>query len=98
MRLDSAAARGSAADGVRACALERCTMGRKKLPAKVPASTAKAPGPAALWPVWAILAACVWIAFSPALANGFVDLDDRDWILQNHAFQGVGWDQIVYAF
>lgn len=51
-----------------------------------------------LWPVWAVLVACVWIAFSPALANGFVDWDDPVWIVENRAFQGLGWDQIRFAF
>jgi tetratricopeptide (TPR) repeat protein len=51
-----------------------------------------------LWPVWGVLAACVWIAFSPVLANGFVDLDDRDWILENYSFRGLGSEQFRFAF
>jgi Flp pilus assembly protein TadD len=51
-----------------------------------------------LWPVWSVLAGCIWIAFSPILSNGFVNLDDRDWILENHSFRGLGWEQIRFAF
>lgn len=51
-----------------------------------------------LWPVWGLLVACVWIAFSPALGNGFVDWDDHDLILNNHSFRGLGWEQIGFAF
>ena len=38
---------------------------------------AREPGIGQLWPVWGVLAACVWIAFSPVLGNGFVDWDDQ---------------------
>jgi Flp pilus assembly protein TadD len=73
-------------------------MGRKNLPASAPVKTAEMPRPAKLWPVWCALAACVWVAFSPILSNGFVDWDDPQWILSNHAFRGLGWDQIHFAF
>ncbi len=51
-----------------------------------------------LWPVWAVLIAWVWVAFSPVLSNGFVDWDDHLCILENHSFRGLGWEQIRYAF
>jgi hypothetical protein len=73
-------------------------MGRRKPPPKAPLGTAELPGLGRLWPVWGVLAACVWIAFSPVLGSGFVDLDDRDWILKNHSVQGLGWEQIRFAF
>ena len=73
-------------------------MGRQTLPANVARKTAETPGAGKPWPVWAVLVAWVWIAFSPVLSNGFVDWDDPDWILENHAFQGLGWEQIAFAF
>jgi tetratricopeptide (TPR) repeat protein len=51
-----------------------------------------------LAPVWVVLAIGVWIAFSPALNNGFVDWDDKTHILDNDAFRGLGWEQIRSAF
>lgn len=45
-----------------------------------------------------MLAVCVWIAFSPALGNGFVDLDDPDWIVNNPSFRCLGWQQVRWAF
>jgi Flp pilus assembly protein TadD len=56
------------------------------------------PGRGRLWPVWGVLAACVWIAFSPVLGNGFVDWDDQKWILENPSFRGLGWAQVRFAF
>ena len=44
------------------------------------------------------LAALAWFAFAPVLENGFVDLDDNVNILDNHAFRGLGWSQVVTAF
>jgi Flp pilus assembly protein TadD len=73
-------------------------MGRKDSSASAANLSAGRLGNRHLWPIWAGLAAAVWIAFSPVLNNGFVDLDDRDWILDNHAFRGLGWDQIGFAF
>ena len=73
-------------------------MGRRNLPAKAPLKAVETPSLGQLWPVWAVLVGCVWIAFSPALSNGFVDWDDPDWILENHSFRGLGWDQIRFAF
>lgn len=68
-------------------------------PASVPVSTANLePGLGTLGPVWVVLAIGVWIAFSPALYNGFVDWDDKVHILDNHAFRGLGWEQIQSAF
>src|SRR5262249_51198093 len=60
--------------------------------------TAEMPSLGKLWPVWAVLVAWVWIAFSPVLSNGFVDWDDPDWILENRSFRGLGWEQIEFAF
>ncbi len=62
-------------------------MGRKNLLANAAVKTAEMPSLGKLWPVWAVLVACVWIAFSPVLGNGFVDWDDRQWIVENHSFQ-----------
>jgi Flp pilus assembly protein TadD len=73
-------------------------MGRRNLPEHAPLKTVQTPGPGKLWPVWGVLVACVWIAFAPALRNGFVDWDDRDWIVENESFRGLGWDQIRFAF
>ena len=70
-------------------------MGRRNLPGKAALKTAEMPGLGKLWPVWGVLIACVWIAFSPVLSNGFVDWDDPQWILENHSFRGLGWEQIA---
>ncbi len=51
-----------------------------------------------LWPAWAVLIAWVWIAFSSVLSNGFVDWDDHLFIVENHSFRGLGWEQIRHAF
>jgi protein O-mannosyl-transferase len=73
-------------------------MGRKNLPAKAAPETAGMPRLGNLWSIWGVLVACVWIAFSPVLSNGFVDWDDSGVILENHAFRGLGWEQIRFAF
>jgi Flp pilus assembly protein TadD len=72
--------------------------GRNDLPAGAALETAGIPGPGRLWPVWGVLAACVWIAFAPVLGNGFVDFDDPAWILDNPSFRGLGWEQVRFAF
>ena len=77
---------------------EQRSMGRKNLPANAALKTAEMPGLGKLWPVWGVLVACVWIAFSPVLSNGFVDWDDRTDSLENHSFRGLGWDQLLFAF
>ena len=73
-------------------------MGRRNLPGNAALKTAEMPGLGKLWPVWGVLVACVWTAFSPALSNGFVDWDDPQWILENYSFRGLGWEQIAFAF
>jgi Flp pilus assembly protein TadD len=73
-------------------------MGRENLSRDAGLLTARIPGLGKLWPVWGVLVAWVWIAFSPVLGNGFVDLDDRDWIVENHWFRGLGWEQLQFAF
>ena len=73
-------------------------MGRRNRPANAALKTDEMPSMGKLWPVWAVLVACVWIAFSPVLSNGFVDWDDHQWILENHSFRGLGWEQIRFAF
>ena len=73
-------------------------MGRKDPPARATLKTTETPRLGELWPVWGVLAACVWIAFSPVLNNGFVDWDDQKWILENHSFRGLGWEQVRFAF
>ena len=64
----------------------------------LPADPALAPGLRRLWPVWGLLVVGVWVAFAPALGNGFVDWDDRQWIVENDAFRGLGRDQVRFAF
>jgi tetratricopeptide (TPR) repeat protein len=49
-------------------------------------------------PIALALAALALIAFAPVLGNGFVDLDDFVNILDDHAFRGLGWPQVVTAF
>jgi tetratricopeptide (TPR) repeat protein len=73
-------------------------VGRGKTGVNASLDAPNSPSLRKLWPVWAVLTACVWIAFAPALSNGFVDWDDHDWILKNPSFQGLGWDQIRFAF
>jgi protein O-mannosyl-transferase len=73
-------------------------MGRKKAAANAALGTAKTPSPRKLWPLWVVLVACVWIAFSPVLGNGFVNWDDRLVIVENHSFRGLGWEQLRFAF
>jgi protein O-mannosyl-transferase len=73
-------------------------MGRRKRPATAAPETAEMPSLVRLCPVWAVLVACVWIAFSPILSNGFVDWDDQNWIIENHSFRGLGWEQVRFAF
>jgi tetratricopeptide (TPR) repeat protein len=78
---------------------ERPTMGRTDLPASAAAlKTAERLSLGRLWPVWGVLVACVWIAFSPVLRNGFVDWDDHKVILENDSFRGLGWEQLRFAF
>lgn len=70
-------------------------MGKRNLPISV------APvrlGLGTLWPVWAVLAVVVGKTFAHVLDNGFVDWDDRDWIVDNQAFRGLGWEPFHYAF
>jgi Flp pilus assembly protein TadD len=73
-------------------------MGRKNPPANAAIKADEMSSVGKLWPVWGVLVACVWIAFSPALSNGFVDWDDHKWILENHSFRGLGWEQVEFAF
>ena len=73
-------------------------MGRKDLPANAALGPPEMPSPGKLWPVWAVLVAGVWVAFSPVLNNGFVDWDDPLCILENRAFRGLGWEQVRFAF
>jgi protein O-mannosyl-transferase len=73
-------------------------MGRRNLPAKPAVKIPESPSLGKLLPVWVVLVACVWITFSPVLSNGFVDWDDQKWILENHSFRGLGWEQIQFAF
>ena len=73
-------------------------MGRKKTAANAALGTAEMPGLGKLWPLWVVLVACVWIAFSPVLSNGFVNWDDRLLIVENHSFRGLGWEQLRFAF
>ena len=37
-----------------------------------------------------VVAASVLAAFWPMLANDFVDLDDRTWLIENYRFRGLG--------
>ncbi len=67
-------------------------------PANAPPTPATFATLRTLWPIWAVLVACIWFAFSPVLNNGFVDWDDPAWIVENHAFRGLGWEQVEFAF
>ena len=49
------------------------------------------------WPVAALVFALSALAFSPILTNGFVGLDDRDNIVTNLEFRGLGWRQVAWA-
>ena len=73
-------------------------MGRRNPPIIAALEPAEMPSPGKLWPVWGLLVGCAWIAFSPALDNGFVDWDDRQVILENDSVQGLGWEQVRFAF
>ncbi len=44
------------------------------------------------------LAALPFVAFLPALDNGFVNLDDHANFLSNPFYRGLGWDQIAWAW
>ncbi len=70
-------------------------MGKRKQPISVDPFR---PGLGTLGPVWAVLAVVVGTAFAPTLDNGFVDWDDRDWIVDNQAFRRPGWEPFHYAF
>ena len=73
-------------------------MGRNELSGNSTARMAELPTLGKLWPVWGVLVASVYFAFAPVLGNGFVDWDDRLCILENHAFRGLGPEQIWFAF
>jgi tetratricopeptide (TPR) repeat protein len=64
----------------------------------MPVPTSDIPSLSKIWPVWGVLIACVWIAFSPVLSNGFVDWDDQLCIRENYSFRGLGWEPIRFAF
>ena len=66
--------------------LERRAMGKKNLPANAALETSEMLSLGKLWPVWGVLVACVCMAFSPVLSNGFVDWDDHLCVLENHSF------------
>lgn len=46
----------------------------------------------------AIVALVAMVAFLPSLDNGFVDWDDEDNFVNNPGFQGLGWNNIVWAW
>jgi tetratricopeptide (TPR) repeat protein len=73
-------------------------MGRRNLPGSAALETAPLPVFRGFWLVWGLLLAVVWITFAPVLNNGFVDWDDRQVIVENHAFRGLGWQQVQFAF
>src|SRR4051794_14523467 len=64
--------------------------GRNPVPGSIPKGVAV--------PIALALAALAWFAFAPVLDNGFVDVDDNVNFLDNHAFRGLGWPQVVSAF
>src|SRR5215831_2127723 len=45
-----------------------------------------------------LIAALTFLAFSPALLNGFVEWDDQVNLLENPSFRGLGWSQIRWMF
>src|SRR5262245_34803401 len=73
-------------------------MRRKSLQTTIAPKTAEMLSLRKLWPVWGVLVTCVWSAFSPVLSNKFVDWDDPQWIVENRSFQGLGWEQVEFAF
>ncbi len=73
-------------------------MGRGKTARFTAIETAGTSRLGQLVPVWGALVACVWTTFAPVLSNGFIDWDDPNWILRNLSFQGLGWEQIRFAF
>jgi protein O-mannosyl-transferase len=44
------------------------------------------------------VAAVAWIALVPTLDNSFIDVDDGDNFLENHAYRGFGIPQVIDAF
>ncbi len=44
------------------------------------------------------VAAVAWFALAPTLDNGFIDVDDGDNFLENHAYRGLGVSQVIDAF
>ncbi len=45
-----------------------------------------------------LVAVVTFVAFLPALNNGFVEWDDQVVLLQNYNFRGLGWPQIRWMF
>jgi tetratricopeptide (TPR) repeat protein len=50
------------------------------------------------WLVAVALVLLVVAAFSPALANGFIDWDDEPNFLRNSQYRGLGWPQVQWAW
>jgi hypothetical protein len=46
------------------------------------------------WLVPALIAGVTFLAFLPALRNGFVTWDDDLNFLDNHRYRGLGWEQL----
>src|SRR5882724_13213336 len=45
-----------------------------------------------------VLVILTFIAFAPALENGFLNWDDDDNFLLNQHFRGLGWAQVAWAW
>lgn len=50
------------------------------------------------WGIPLLVAAVTFIAFLPALQNGFVNWDDERNFLNNYMYRGLGWEQLKWMF
>ena len=45
-----------------------------------------------------LVALITFVAFSPALRNGFVNWDDLETLVENQNFRGLSWSHLVWMF
>ena len=50
------------------------------------------------WPIPLLIALVTFVAFLPSLQNGFVNWDDDSFLLANHHYRGLGWEQLRWMF
>jgi protein O-mannosyl-transferase len=72
-------------------------MGRSRMRGRTEIERTKPPS-IGFWAARAVLVVVVWMSFSPILDNGWIDIDDPQNFLQNHAYRGLGWEQVRSAF